>query len=132
MARIEREDTTSAIHCGGMKCWRVEGWRERAEKAAALGEARSRSLAPLGMTSGGRGRDSLSGALGSAALVGPAQEPPKLGALAPEKPEELPGIEIPGFPSEERLHPPLQIRALPGIQPVALGSRPVVAQPAQH
>ncbi len=72
------------------------------------------------------------GALGSAALVSPAEEAPKLGALAPEKPEELPGIEILGFSSEECLHPPLQIRAVPGIQAVALGSRPVITQRAQH
>ncbi len=72
------------------------------------------------------------GALGSAALVSPAEEPPKLGALAPEKPEELPGMEILGFSSEECLHPPLQIRALPGIQPVSLGSGPVISQRAHH
>ncbi len=72
----------------------------------------------------------MSGALGSAALVSPAEEAAKLGALAPEKAEELPGMEILGFSSEERLHPPLQIRALPGIQPVTLGSRPVIPQRA--
>jgi len=61
-------------------------------------------------------------------LPGPLQESAEAPALAPQQAEELLPGELVGVDAEESLHPPAQVRAPPGPQPVAAAGAPIVAQ----
>ena len=81
--------------------------------------------------SNGRGRLAFT-ALDFAALVGPVKEAFELVAVFPAKREEFGGCEVGGFGAEEGFKAPAEIGAVPGIEAVALGGEPVVAEKLPH
>ena len=71
-------------------------------------------------------------ALDSAALVGPIKETFQLLAVFPAQFEELGGGHVGGFGTKEGFKPPAKIGAVPGIEAIALGRQPVVAEKLPH
>jgi hypothetical protein len=71
-------------------------------------------------------------ALNAAALVGPVEEAFELVAVFPAQLEELGGGHVGGFRAEEGFKAPAEIGAVPGIEAIALGGEPVVAEELPH
>ena len=71
-------------------------------------------------------------ALDAAAFVGPVEETFELGAVFPGQFEEFGGGHIGGFGAEEGFKAPTEIGAVPGIEAIALGRQPVVAEKLPH
>src|SRR6201999_4141234 len=71
-------------------------------------------------------------ALDLAAFGGPVEEAFHLVAIFPAEFEEFGGGHIGGFGAEEGFEAPAKIGAVPGIEAIALGGEPVVAEKLPH
>ena len=71
-------------------------------------------------------------ALDAAALVRPVEEAFELVAILPAQLEELGGGHVGGFGAQEGFKAPAEIGAVPGIEAIALGGEPVVAEKLPH
>jgi hypothetical protein len=71
-------------------------------------------------------------ALDLAALVGPVEEVLQLIAIFPAQFEELSRGQVSGFGAKVGLEAPAEIGAVPGIEAIALGRQPVVAEKLPH
>jgi hypothetical protein len=71
-------------------------------------------------------------ALDAAALIGPVEEAFELVAILPAQLEELGGGHVGGFGAQEGFKAPAEIGAVPGIEAIALGGEPVVAEKLPH
>jgi hypothetical protein len=64
----------------------------------------------------------------AAAVLDPGEKAADAGALRPHQVEEFARGEMRGGGAEKSFHAPLDVRAFPGAEPVALGDEPIVAQ----
>lgn len=71
-------------------------------------------------------------ALFAAALGDPGKEAAHARAFGPHEAKEFAGVQASGGRAKERLHAPAQIGAIPGLEAVALGDEPVIAERVQH
>jgi hypothetical protein len=76
--------------------------------------------------------ESAFAALGLAAFGGPVEEALHLVAVFPAEFEEFGGGHAGGFGPEESFKAPAEIGAVPGIEAIALGGEPVVAEELPH
>jgi hypothetical protein len=75
---------------------------------------------------------SLPAALDLTAFGGPVEEALELVAVFPAQFEEFGGGQVGGFGAEEGFKAPAEIGAVPGIEAIALGGEPVVAEELPH
>lgn len=68
----------------------------------------------------------------AAAGGGPIGERLEAVAILPGELEEFAGVEIGGFFTEERFKAPLDVGAIPGIEPVAARGEPVELEQVEH
>jgi len=79
-----------------------------------------------------RGERLGAGAHYAAALGGPVGETAEVFAVFPGELEEFSGVEVGGFFAEEGFKAPLEIGTVPGLQAIATGGYPVVAERLPH
>ncbi len=65
-------------------------------------------------------------------MGGPVDEAGEFVAVFPREMEEFPGVEVGGFLTQEGLEAPLEIGTVPGLQAIAPGGNPVVAERLPH
>ena len=71
-------------------------------------------------------------ALDLAALVGPVEETFQLTAVFPAQTKEPGGRHVGSFGAQEGFKAPSEIWAVPGVEAIALGGEPVVAEKLPH